>query len=98
MYAFEGGSGGLRWKHEGTDFKTDVGQLQDETTPQHDHRLDAEHLAARHHGEASCRDFRESVLAALPHGYMSTHSLASHLVLQYSVTWTHVPTLIVCWG
>ena len=68
MYAFEGGSGGLRWKHEGTDFQTDAGQLKDKTTPQHNHRLDAEHLAARHHGEASCRDFRESVLASMPHG------------------------------
>lgn len=68
MYAFEGGSGGLRWKHEGTDFQTDAGQLQDSTTPQHDHRLDAEHLAARHHGESSCRDFRESVLVSMPHG------------------------------
>ena len=68
MYAFEGGSGGLRWKHEGTDFQTDAGQLQDSTTPQHDHRLDAEHLAARNHGESSCRDFRESVLASMPHG------------------------------
>ena len=67
MYAFEGGTGGLRWKHEGLDFHKDAAQLQDKTIPQHNHRLQAEHLAARHYGEASCRDFKESVLAAMPH-------------------------------
>ena len=67
MYALNGGSGGLRWKHEGLDFHKDAAHLQDNTIPQHNHRLEAEHLAARQYGEASCRDFRESVLAAMPH-------------------------------
>ena len=67
MYALNGGTGGLRWKHEGSDFHNDAAQLQDDTTPQHNHRLEAEHLASRHYGEASCRDFRESILAAMPH-------------------------------
>lgn len=30
-------------------------------------RLDAEKLEGRHFGEASCRDYRESVLHVLPH-------------------------------
>ena len=69
MYAFDGGTGNLRWKHEGEDFHKDAAELQDRTVPQHNHRLDAEHLGGRHYGEASCRDFRESVLAAMPHRY-----------------------------
>ena len=78
MYAFEGGSGGLRWKHEGSDFQTDAAQLQDNTVPQHNHRLDAEHLAARQHGEVSCRGFKASVLASMPHGYVyGLHSMSS---------------------
>lgn len=67
MYAFEGATGIPRWRHEGSDFHTDTAQLQEQTVPQHNHRLQAEHLAARHYGEASCRDFRESVLASMPH-------------------------------
>ncbi len=69
MYAFDGGTGNLRWKHEGEDFHKDAAELQDRTVPQHDHRLNAERLVGRHYGEASCRDFRESVLAAMPHRY-----------------------------
>ena len=67
MYALEGGTGNLRWKHEGQDFHKDAAELQDKTVPQHNHRLNAEHLGGRHYGEASCRDFKESVLAAMPH-------------------------------
>ncbi len=33
-------------------------------------RMDAEKLAARHFGEVSCRDFRESVLHVLPHRWV----------------------------
>ncbi|DBA75927.1 TPA: hypothetical protein ACH3X2_008986 [Trebouxia sp. C0005] len=73
MYAFDGGTGNLRWKHEGEDFHKDAAELQDRTVPQHNHRLDAEHLGGRHYGEASCRDFRESVLAAMPHSWERRH-------------------------
>lgn len=73
MYAFDGGTGNLRWKHEGEDFHKDAAELQDRTVPQHNHRLDAEHLGGRHHGEASCRDFKESVLAAMPHSWEHRH-------------------------
>lgn len=67
MYAFEGSKGTPRWRHEGTDFHKDAALLQEVTVPQHNPRLQAEHLSARHYGEASCRDFRESVLANMPH-------------------------------
>ena len=69
MYALEGATGNLRWRHEGMDFHRDAAELQNLTTPQHNYRLQAEHLSARHYGEASCRDFKESVLAAMPHRY-----------------------------
>lgn len=69
MYAFDGGTGNLRWKHEGEDFHKDAAELQGTTVPQHNHRLEAEHVGGRHYGEASCRDFKESVLAAMPHRY-----------------------------
>ena len=80
MYAFDGGTGNLRWKHEGEDFHKDAAELQDRTVPQHNHRLDAEHLGGRHYGEASCRDFRESVLAAMPHRFDTclTNLVKSH--------------------
>lgn len=91
MYAFEGATGGLRWQHEGLDFHQDTAQLQDKTIPQHNHKLQAEHLAARHHGEASCRDFRESVLAAMPHRWDHRHDTrleAAHFLRHRSSTGT----------
>ena len=70
-YAFETGTGELRWKHESDDFHRDVRGLADALTPQHDHKLDAaarEAAEGRHFGEAACREFRESVMAsATPH-------------------------------
>jgi hypothetical protein len=35
--------------------------------PQHNFRLTAASLEGRHYGEVACRDFRESVLAVMPH-------------------------------
>eukprot|EP01023_Acetabularia_acetabulum_P000905 TRINITY_DN10343_c0_g1_i1.p1 TRINITY_DN10343_c0_g1~~TRINITY_DN10343_c0_g1_i1.p1 ORF type:complete len:424 (-),score=63.98 TRINITY_DN10343_c0_g1_i1:296-1567(-) len=66
-YAFEGGSGEERWRHEGRDFHRDLEDLQEELVPQHNFRIDAQSVESRHYGEASCRDYRESVLRALPH-------------------------------
>ncbi|BDA41145.1 hypothetical protein COCOBI_01-8000 [Coccomyxa sp. Obi] len=66
-YAFDGGSGALRWKHEGADFHRDTERLAEELMPALDFRMDAAALEARHFGEVACRDFRESVLAVLPH-------------------------------
>jgi hypothetical protein len=67
-YAFEGGGGEARWSHTAGSFRG--GELEaaaEELAPQHSFKLDAEKLAGRHYGELSCRDFRESVLHALPH-------------------------------
>lgn len=68
-YAFEGRTGGLRWKHNSLDFHSSGDALADGLVPQHNYRLDAASLAGRHAGEAQCREYRESVLAALPHGW-----------------------------
>eukprot|EP00195_Chlamydomonas_chlamydogama_P008599 CAMPEP_0202890806 /NCGR_PEP_ID=MMETSP1392-20130828/1099_1 /ASSEMBLY_ACC=CAM_ASM_000868 /TAXON_ID=225041 /ORGANISM="Chlamydomonas chlamydogama, Strain SAG 11-48b" /LENGTH=667 /DNA_ID=CAMNT_0049574447 /DNA_START=241 /DNA_END=2241 /DNA_ORIENTATION=+ len=70
-YAFEGGSGDERWHHSGADFHKDLEDLAGELRPQNDFRLDAEKLEGRHFGEASCRDYRESVLHVLPHSWTS---------------------------
>ena len=67
-FAFSGSTGELRWKHEAQDFHRDLGTLQDATVATQ-HTLHAmEQLEdGMHYGEASCRDYREAVLAALPH-------------------------------
>jgi hypothetical protein len=70
-YAFETGTGEIRWTHESDDFHRDVRGLADALVPQHDHKLDAaarEANEGRHFGEAACREFRESVVRfATPH-------------------------------
>ncbi|EFJ41247.1 hypothetical protein VOLCADRAFT_98769 [Volvox carteri f. nagariensis] len=65
--ALEGGNGTLRWHHGSGDFHKDLSELGGELTPQNNYRLDASKLDGRHFGEASCRDYRESVLHVLPH-------------------------------
>ncbi|GLI67342.1 hypothetical protein VaNZ11_011416 [Volvox africanus] len=65
--ALEGGNGTMRWHHGSTDFHKDLSELGGELTPQNNYRLDASKLDGRHFGEASCRDYRESVLHVLPH-------------------------------
>lgn len=53
--------------HESSDFHLDTESLADQLVPQHQYKLDAAALAGRHFGEASCREYRESVLEVLPH-------------------------------
>lgn len=53
--------------HESADFHLDTDSLADQLVPQHQYKLDAAALAGRHFGEASCREYRESVLEVLPH-------------------------------
>ncbi|KAK9789953.1 hypothetical protein WJX73_002050 [Symbiochloris irregularis] len=69
-YAFEGATGEARWTHEGSSFHSDLVGLAESVTPQHNMRLDVQSLTARHFGETSCREFRESVLRALPHRWV----------------------------
>jgi len=66
-YSFDGRTGSQRWSHESKDFHRDAEQLAQVLIPQHNYRLDAAELNTRHYGEVSCRDYRESVLGAMPH-------------------------------
>jgi len=52
---------------QGTDFHRDTEGLRDEMIPQHNFKITANSLEGRHYGEVACRDFRESVLAVMPH-------------------------------
>ena len=52
---------------QGADFHRDTERLSQQLLPALDFRMDAAALEARHFGEVACRDFRESVLAVLPH-------------------------------
>lgn len=49
-----------------------------QTIPQHDYRLEAAALAERRYHEVSCRDFRESVLRALPHSWHALRDTRIH--------------------
>ena len=51
------------------DFHRDTEGLRDEMVPQHNFKITASSLEGRHYGEVACRDFRESVLAVMPHRY-----------------------------
>eukprot|EP00887_Chlorella_sp_A99_P007059 scaffold2.g7059.t1 len=75
-FAFEGGSGSLRWKHDAEDFHRNLAELSEELLKQHSFHMRAEEAEGRHYGEASCRDYRESVLAALPHAWYSNADTA----------------------
>ncbi|PRW61178.1 FG-GAP repeat-containing isoform B [Chlorella sorokiniana] len=72
-FGFEGATGALRWVHESQDFLRDLGALQDQVVAQHSMHMRAEESEGRHYGEASCRDYRLSVLAALPHSWHSPY-------------------------
>ncbi|KAL4452779.1 hypothetical protein ABPG75_008441 [Micractinium tetrahymenae] len=80
-FAFEGATGAMRWMHEAKDFHRDLGDLQDQLVQQHAFHKSAEETEARHYGEASCRDYRASVLAALPHSWHS--AIDTKLVPQH---------------
>ena len=62
---------------QGGDFHRDLSGLAEAVVPQHSMRLDAQSLSARHYGEVSCREFRESVMHALPHRCWYTLMLQS---------------------
>lgn len=49
------------------DFHRNTGELVDQVIPQHNFRLDANSLEGKHYSEVACREFRESVVATLPH-------------------------------
>lgn len=68
-FAFEGGNGTLRWKHEAEDFHRNLGDLKEEIRSQHAFHTAAQRENSLHYGEATCRDYREAILNALPHRY-----------------------------
>jgi hypothetical protein len=74
-YAYSGGDGALRWKHDSKDFRRDSSSLSEQLLPQHNYKLDASALSARHFGEAECREFREAVLDVMPHRWVSRRCL-----------------------
>eukprot|EP00892_Ulva_mutabilis_P008601 jgi/Ulvmu1/6112/UM027_0090.1 len=69
LYAFEGASGEPRWRNADTDFRKDLDELEQQTIPQHNYRLDAASLEGKRFGEVSCREYREAVLRNLPHSW-----------------------------
>ena len=66
-FAFEGGSGSMRWKHQANDFHKNEVEMSELLTPQHNYRLSAKEMERKEFGEISCRNFRSSVIDALPH-------------------------------
>ncbi|QDZ18116.1 hypothetical protein HOP50_01g06200 [Chloropicon primus] len=66
-FAFEGGSGAMRWKHEADDFHKTAMNVSEMITPQHNYRLSAKEMERKEFGELSCQKFRTSVIQALPH-------------------------------
>lgn len=79
-FAYSGDAGVLRWKHEALDFHRDLAGLQESTvTTQHSLHAAAQLQEGVHYGEASCRDFREAVLASLPHSWHTERDTGLHL-------------------
>lgn len=69
--ALEGERGDTRWEHRGADFHRSIEEGDGNTVPLHNYRLDAHLLQGRHYGEASCREYKDSVLKSLPHRWTS---------------------------
>jgi hypothetical protein len=79
-FAYSGNAGVLRWKHEALDFHRDLAGLQESTvTTQHSLHAAAQLQDGVHYGEASCREYREAVLASLPHNWHSERDTRMHL-------------------
>ncbi|KAI4326101.1 hypothetical protein MLD38_031447 [Melastoma candidum] len=66
FYAFAGKSGVLRWSRKNEKIEANSEDAQ-QLIPQHSYKLDPDMLNSRHPGEFACRDFRESVIEAMPH-------------------------------
>ena len=71
-YAFSGVNGNLVWTHRPEDFHKDPRNLvEHDVKTLYTDRLMTELESSTHYGEKSCKDYRESVLASLPHGWFS---------------------------
>ena len=71
-YAFAGANGNPVWTHRPEDFHKDPRNLvEHDVKTLYTDRLMAELESSTHYGEKSCKDYRESVLASLPHAWFS---------------------------
>ena len=76
-FAFAGGSGNLVWTHRPEDFRKDPRNLVEHGVKTlYTDRLMTELDSSVHFGERSCRDYRESVLASLPHAWFGAEDSA----------------------
>lgn len=68
-FAFDGGTGEMRWRHAEGDFQVDGNELHDTTvSSQYGLRGVVQLKEGPHYGELSCRDYRECALRdAFPH-------------------------------
>ncbi|XP_047048597.1 uncharacterized protein LOC124653579 [Lolium rigidum] len=78
LYAFSGRTGSLRWSRKNENIQS---QPSDASVmiPQHNYKLDVHALNSRHPGEYECREFRESVLGAMPHHWDRREDTSLHL-------------------
>lgn len=78
-YAFNGNAGKRKWQHRPSDFHPD---FQDGLLPTESSlHARAQLNEGIHHGETSCRNYRESILRALPHVWNAKYD--SKLVLSH---------------
>lgn len=69
-FAFAGANGNLVWTHRPEDFHKDPRNLVEHNVKTlYTDRLMTELDSSTHYGEKSCREYRESVLASLPHAW-----------------------------
>ena len=71
-FAFAGADGNQVWTHRPEDFHKDPRNLvEHDVKTLYTDRLMTELESSVHYGEKSCKDYRESVLASLPHAWFS---------------------------
>lgn len=79
-FAFGGATGHIAWSHTPDDFHKDPMMLVEPGVKTlYSERLKAELLGGIHYGEHSCRDYRESILASLPHGWFGDADSSIHV-------------------
>lgn len=92
-FALDGGTGEVRWKHEALDFHRNLTTLRESTVrTQHGLHDVAQMEEGIHYGEASCREYREAVLASLPHRCAAVCLLPSMLCLPWATPVSPVHT------
>jgi hypothetical protein len=81
-YAFNGNAGERKWQHRPSDFHPEIAGFQHVSLPTESSlHAQAQLNEGTHHGETSCRNYRESILRALPHVWNAHYD--SKLVLSH---------------